>query len=50
MQRHPRVLTPVAVLLAVLSCVPAIAHAADDYTPFEGEKTTWHDGSTASTS
>ena len=44
MQHHPRVLPPSAFLVAAIFCGPAIAHAADGYTPFEGEKSTWHDG------
>jgi pimeloyl-ACP methyl ester carboxylesterase len=46
MQRHPhpRVIPSLAFFFAALSCCPAIAHTADDYAPFEGEKTTWHDG------
>lgn len=44
MQRHPRLIPPAAFVIAALACGPAIAHAADGYAPFEGEKTSWRDG------
>src|SRR6266536_2890462 len=31
-------------LVATILGNPAITRAADGYTPFEGEKSTWHDG------
>src|ERR1700722_11027667 len=31
-------------LLATILWNPAISRAEDGYTPFDGEKTTWHDG------
>jgi pimeloyl-ACP methyl ester carboxylesterase len=33
-----------ALILATIVWTPAISRAEDGYTPFEGEKTTWHDG------
>jgi hypothetical protein len=41
---HPRLIPPLAFLFAALSCGPVIARAADGDAPFDGEKTTWHDG------
>ncbi|HET6250865.1 MAG TPA: hypothetical protein VFE47_24455 [Tepidisphaeraceae bacterium] len=32
------------ILLGILFATPAFLRAADAYTPFNGEKTTWHDG------
>jgi regulator of protease activity HflC (stomatin/prohibitin superfamily) len=44
MQHHPRIIPTLVFLLAALPSGPTTTRAADDYVPFEGEKTTWHDG------
>jgi pimeloyl-ACP methyl ester carboxylesterase len=44
MNHHPRLILLGAFLFATFSWSSEIAHAADVYTPFEGEKSSWHEG------